>query len=105
ATIFNTYTSKYSTRISSPITRAQVTGGNAYSHASRGFVNSFQGTLKEEVNLFSDSLKVVWQVAISIVSLASLPPSHEGERKLREELDIKYGLTKKEYVKPVISKK
>jgi MFS family permease len=97
AAIFNTYASRYSTRISDPIARAQMTGGNAYSHASREFINSFQGSLKEEVvSVFSDSLKVVWQVAIGIVGLAFLLSFLEREIKLREDLDTEYGLKKKE---------
>jgi hypothetical protein len=82
--------------------RAQMSGGNAYAHASKEFINSFQGSLRDEVlSVFTDSLKVVWQVAIGIVGLAFLLSFLEKEIKLREELDTEYGLEKKEKSKSV----
>ncbi|CAG8948730.1 hypothetical protein HYFRA_00001851 [Hymenoscyphus fraxineus] len=103
AAIFNTYASKYSVRIGDPVSRAQMAGGNAYSHASREYLNSFQGILREEVRgVFSDSLKVVWLVAIGIVGLAFLLSFLEKEVKLREELDTEYGLEKREPIVPAI---
>jgi MFS family permease len=97
AAIFNTYASKYASRITDLSVRAQMSGGNAYAHASKEFINSFQGSLRDEVlSAFTDSLKVVWQVAIGIVGLAFLLSFLEKEIKLREELDTEYGLEKKE---------
>jgi MFS family permease len=97
AAIFNTYASKYSSRITDLSVRDQMTGGNAYAHASKEFINSLEGNLRDEiVNVFTDSLKVVWQVAIGIVGLAFLLSFLEKEIKLREELDTKYGLERAE---------
>jgi hypothetical protein len=74
-----------------------LSGGNAYSHASKEFINSFDGPLRDEViSVFSDSLKAVWQGAVGVVGLAFLLSFLEKEIKSREELDTEYGLTDKD---------
>ena len=104
AAIFNTYADKFSPRISDLNARALMAGGNAYSHASRNFLNSLQANVRAEVvGVFTDSLKVVWQVAIGIVGLAFLLTFLEKEITLRTELETEYGLEKKEDIKSDVS--
>jgi hypothetical protein len=96
AAIFNNRFSHLSYRISDPTARALLGGGNAYSHASREFVNSFGSEVKDQIiSVYSDSLKLVWEVAIAFAGLAFLLVFIEKEIKLRKELDTEFGLKEK----------
>lgn len=96
--IFNNRSSSLSDRISDPTVKNILSGGQAYEHATARFVNSFQGNpaLRSNViGVFSDSLKLAWQIAIGISALGFLLVSLEKEAKLRTELETEFGLTEK----------
>lgn len=61
AAIFNDRFETLSYRISDVAVRNSLTAGRAYEDATRSFVDSFQGTLRQEIiSVYSDALKLVW---------------------------------------------
>ena len=103
ATVFNNQFAHLSTRISDPSVRMTLSGGQAYEHATASYVGSLrnQPTLQGQViGVYSDSLKLVWQVAIGISALGFLVVILEKEVKLRTELETDFGVReKKEFPK------
>ncbi len=96
AVVFSNQFNNHIDRISDAGTRAVLAGGQAYAHATNTFINSLSGTLQAEViSLYSDSLKVVWEVAIAIGGFAFLLVFLEKEYKLRTELETEYGIKEK----------
>ena len=92
--VFNNQCSNLASRISDPSVRGFVSGGRAYEHATKLFIASYRGALRQEIiSVYSDSLKLVWQVAIAIAGLAFLLVIIEKEVKLRTELDTEFGIT------------
>lgn len=93
AAIFNTQVKSLSHRLSNSTVQDLILGGHAYEHATAAFVNSYQGDLRTEIiSVFSDALKLVWQVAIGFSGLAFFFVWLEREIKLRKELDTEFGL-------------
>lgn len=97
ASIFNNQFEHLSWRISDPSVRAQLSRGQAYEHAHRDFITAFQGTLRSEiVGVYSDSLRLVWAVAIAFSGLAFFLAFAEKDIKLRTELETEFGLVEDE---------
>lgn len=99
AVVFNNRFARFATRISDTAIRELLSEGQAYEHATGSFVNSFrdQPVLRSQiVSVYSDSLKVVWQVAIGIAGLGFLLVFLEKEVMLRTELETEFGLKKRE---------
>lgn len=97
AAVFNNRFEQLSYRIDDAATRELLSHGHAYQYGSRDFVNSFPEPLKGQIiGVYSDSLKVVWYVALGISSIPFLLSFGEKQIKLRKELDTEYGLEEKE---------
>ncbi|KAF7118424.1 hypothetical protein CNMCM5793_007941 [Aspergillus hiratsukae] len=93
AAIFNNQFDKYSSSISDPAVRNMLTGGNAYSYASSTMINALDPIVrKETIEVYSRSLRVVWQVSIAFSGLSFLLCFLEKSIKLRTQLDTEYGL-------------
>ena len=93
AAIFNNEFSKNSWRISDANAWQLLSGGKAYEFASARFVGSFPPTVRDEIiGVYSDSLKLVWYIAIVFSGFAFLLVFFEKQIKLRTELDTEYGL-------------
>ncbi|KFY20235.1 hypothetical protein V491_03884 [Pseudogymnoascus sp. VKM F-3775] len=100
AAVFNNRFQKLSYRITDAGTRELVSHGHAYQYGSRDFVNSFAEPLKSQiVGVYSDSLRVVWFVALGISVIPFLLSFGEEQIKLRKELDTEYGLEENGVVK------
>ncbi|KAL9120108.1 MAG: hypothetical protein Q9187_003342 [Circinaria calcarea] len=96
AAVFNNRFDALLLRISDPAVRAMLSNGQAYEHASRDFINSFEGILRREiVGVYTDSLKRVWQIGVVMAGIPFLVSFAEREIKLRTELHTEYGLEKK----------
>lgn len=96
AAVFNNRFDALLPRISDPAVRAMLSSGQAYAHASRDFINSFEGLLKSEiVGVYTDSLKRVWQIGVVMAGIPFLVSFAEREIKLRTELHTEFGLEKK----------
>lgn len=93
--VFSNKTAKLSaTRISDPSITRLLTDGKSYQYATRAFLNSLPNPRirAEVVGVFSDSLKVVWQVAVAFVLLGFLIVFVEEQVQLRTELETEFGL-------------
>lgn len=84
-------------KVGDPTTRAMLSHGRAYEHATRKFLKSLPaGQQREEVIMvFSDSLSFVWLIGIAFAGLAFLLTFLEKDVELREKVDSKYGLKSK----------
>lgn len=96
STIFNARTTQLSVRIQDPSVVSLLTGGQAYEHATKEFVDSITDPVvrTQVISVFSDSLKRMWQVGIAFVALGFLVVFIEKEVPLRNELDTEYGIKK-----------
>ena len=97
AAIFNNQFDKLSYRISDPTVRSTLINGDAYAYASGGLVNSLPRDVQQEVTgVFSDSLKLVWQVSIAFAGFSFLLTFLEKNIKMRTELETEFGLKNRE---------
>lgn len=93
AAIFNNRFDALSHLIDDPSVRQMLSNGHAYQHASKHFVQSFgKETENQLVEVYSQSLKLVWQLAVALSAVSFLLVFLEKEIKLRTELDTEYGL-------------
>lgn len=92
--IFNTYTSQYAGNlITDPTAKSSLQNGNAYSSATRAFVESFpEPTRSQIVEVFSRAFGKVFLISIVFPGLAFLLAFVEQEVKLRTELETEFGL-------------
>ena len=97
AAVFNNQSSRLSGRIDDPAIRELLVNGKAYELATATFVNSLHGPLRDQVTaVYSDSLKVVWQVAIAFAAAGFLLVRFEKELKLRTDLETEFGIVEKD---------
>jgi MFS family permease len=97
AAVFNNQFDRLAYKITDPIVRAVFVGGDAYSHASKKFISSFPDETRDEiVETYTDTLKLVWQVAIPICGICFFLVFVEKEINLRTELKTEYGMRMKE---------
>lgn len=93
AAIFNTQFGRLSARISDPAIAVRLSGGEAYSHVSATFINSLAPQVqKEVVSVYTDTLKLVWQVSLAFAGLAFVVSFCEKQLELRTELETEYGI-------------
>ncbi|KAI2701364.1 hypothetical protein CBS147332_7966 [Penicillium roqueforti] len=93
AAIFNTQFGRLSSRISDSSVAAQLGGGEAYSHVSANFIRSLEPQVRDEViSVYSDTLKLVWQVSLGFAALGFIVIWFERQIKLRTELETEYGI-------------
>ncbi|KAL8837989.1 MAG: hypothetical protein Q9176_005337 [Flavoplaca citrina] len=84
-------------RIEDPALLAVLTGGQAYQHATRQFLDSLPQEAARQVSfVFLDALKRTWHVAIAFAGLGFVLVSLEREIKLRKDLNTEFGITQKE---------
>ena len=101
AVAFNNQCTRLSSRINDPTVRVLLSGGQAYEHATATFIDSLSNRpfLKNQViSVYSESLKLVWQVAIGISGLGFLLVFLEKEVKLRTDLETEFGMKEKKTV-------
>jgi hypothetical protein len=97
--VFNNQFNKLLYKIGDPAARALLANGNAYEHASRKFIWGFEESTRVEIiGVYTEALKVVWQVGIAMAGLGFALVFVEKELKLRTELESEYGMKQKEKV-------
>ena len=102
AAIFNNRFSNLSVRIDDANVRALLSRGHAYAYASRDFVNSYPEPVRNEIiGVYTDSLKLVWQISIVFSGLAFFLVLLEKQIKLRTELDTEFGLAERKKEKSI----
>ncbi|CAI7591937.1 unnamed protein product [Penicillium palitans] len=93
AAIFNTQFGRLAHRISDPAVAAQLANGEAYSHVSATFIRSLEPRVRDEVvSVYSDTLKLVWQVSLAFAALGFIVIWFEKQIELRTDLETEYGI-------------
>ncbi|KAL8762524.1 MAG: hypothetical protein Q9184_001484 [Pyrenodesmia sp. 2 TL-2023] len=95
AVVFNNQFEHLATRISDPTVRYLLSRGQAYEHATGSFVNSLRDRPElrgQIIGVYTESLRVVWQVATGISALGFCLVFVEKQVKLRTELHTEFGL-------------
>lgn len=95
AAIFaNRFSVLAATGITDPAVRAVFADGNdAYQRATADFIHSFpQPARGEIIRVYSEALRLVWQISIVFSGLSFLIVFLEKEVKLRKELETEFGL-------------
>ncbi|KAF2234802.1 MFS general substrate transporter [Viridothelium virens] len=96
AAIFNNQFAHLSGRISDAATRNLLSGGQAYEQSTNSFIKNLAkgSALREEVvSVYTDSLKLTWQVAIGIAGFSFLLVFLQRQVTLRTELETEFGMS------------
>ncbi|KAK3328719.1 major facilitator superfamily-domain-containing protein [Apodospora peruviana] len=94
---FNAQFSTVLPLITSSAARAQLSGGQAYQHASAAFVVEFGPKAKEQiVAAFSSSFRVSWVMFLVLAVFGIFVAMMERQVKLRKDLDSDFGLKQRE---------
>ncbi|KAI1822719.1 multidrug resistance protein Fnx1 [Xylaria intraflava] len=104
SSIFNSHVNSLLSRISDPALRERLANGGAYSLASKQFIQSFNGDpeLKATVvGIYTDALKLLWQVGIGFSLLGFVLALVIKEIPLRQELNTEFGIDTKEKEKSI----
>ena len=95
AAIFNNRFAHLNNRIGDGATRAALGGGRAYELATKAFMSTLDGNAQlkgQVVGVYTQSLKLTWQVAIVLAAFGFLLVFLQREVKLRTELETEFGL-------------
>ncbi|KOS17777.1 putative MFS-type transporter [Escovopsis weberi] len=91
--IFNNEFDKRAHAIQDRSTRDQLTGGEAYSHATKDYINGLHGATKDQViSVYLQALKLVWYIGLMICLIGFLVVFVEKEVVLRTSLDTEFGV-------------
>jgi hypothetical protein len=90
--IFNNQFDQRLSKISDPTIQSVLSGGNAYAHGTKQFMSTLSPRVRSEtVEVFVESLRVVWIVAAAICAASTLLIPFEKEIPMRTELETEYG--------------
>lgn len=96
ASIFNNRFDQLSYKIGDSQVRNELINGQAYEHASKEFINSLAGPLRDQVvNVYSAALQRAWQISIVFAGVAFLAVFFEREVTMRTTVKSEYGLKQK----------
>lgn len=107
AAVFNTRANKLAAGIADTSARALLVNGGAYEHATSSFLANFgsEPTIRDIiVQLYVESLHVVWQVSIAFSGFAFVLAFLVPSLKLREELVTEFGLEDSEAPEQVLDR-
>ncbi|KAL8690846.1 MAG: hypothetical protein Q9218_003795 [Villophora microphyllina] len=92
--IFNAQFERLRSRISDPAIRSQLGHGSGYAHATSTYMNTLPtGPVRDQViNVYSNSLKLVWQIALVFSALSFFLAFLEKEVSLRKTVQSDFGL-------------
>ncbi|KAI1376081.1 MFS general substrate transporter-like protein [Hypoxylon crocopeplum] len=83
-------------RITNQAVLSQVTGGNAYGHATAAFVSSLDPETQQQfISVLTQALQLAWQVAIAFAGFGFLLVILEKEVPLRQSLETEFGIEEK----------
>lgn len=96
AAVFNNRFDQLLHTINDEEARRQLSGGQAYAHATAELVNSFGGSVSDQVrDVYAQSIQRVWHIAIVFAGASFLLSLVEREVSLRKELETDFGLEEK----------
>ncbi|RYP17902.1 hypothetical protein DL765_004221 [Monosporascus sp. GIB2] len=104
AAIFNTRSDELAPKLIQDATlRADISGGQAYEHATSAFLGRLSPASRVQVTqVFAQSLRLTWLVLLAFAAIGLLSVSLEKEVPMRSELETSYGMEEKQ--KPKASK-
>ncbi|KAI5458710.1 major facilitator superfamily transporter [Mariannaea sp. PMI_226] len=95
--IFNNVFDRLSDRIEDDTTRSMLVGGEAFSRATKSFIDSLEPSTRDQViDTYVEALKYVWYAAIAICLAGLLCVFLEKEIDLRTSNETDFGLTNRE---------
>ena len=93
AAVFNNSFDRSIWKVTDPIAKASLSGGNAYSLASRDFIGSFPKPVQAQIiDVFTDALQVSWAVAAGIMGLTAILTLFMRDIPLRASLQTQFGV-------------
>lgn len=93
AAIFNTFIAKYAPLVEDDRAKKLLTSGNAYSSATKAFVESFEEPVRQQIRtVFTLALHKVFLIGVPFIGVVFILTLFEKEIKLRTELKTEYGL-------------
>lgn len=94
AAIFNNISGSLSTQIADQEVATELADGSAYQSATKAFLESLSDpvTRSQVIHVFSNSLSMMWYIAIVFPGLGFLLVIGEKEVPLRENLETEFGL-------------
>lgn len=97
AMILNNRFEALSWRIPDEAVRREMSDGQAYEHATKAFVTSLSGKVKDAtIEVFTESLQLVWWIAAGCAGVAFVLAVFEKNIPLRTKLETDYGLQENE---------
>ena len=97
AAIFNARVESLRDSISDSMVSTQLAGGSAYSHATKEYITSLATPTQQQViHVYSDSLKLVWQIALGFSGLCFLIVFAEKEVNMRKTVQTDFGLKERQ---------
>lgn len=104
ASIFNTRSDELAPKLIQDATlRADLSGGQAYEHATSAFLGTLSPAARVQVTqVFAQSLRLTWLVSLAFAAIGFLSVNLEKEVPMRSELETNYGMKEKQ--KPKASK-
>lgn len=90
----NRFSQLLAQRVTDPQVRIGFDGGNnAYEHAYRDFIWSYPQEPRDQIiGVYSDALKLMWQISIAFAGVNLLLILFEKQVPLRTELETEYGM-------------
>ncbi|RYP48169.1 hypothetical protein DL768_005901 [Monosporascus sp. mg162] len=103
AAIFNTRSDELAPKLIRDATlRAEISGGQAYEHATSAFLGTLSpASLVEVTQVFAQSLRRTWLVSLAFAAIGFLFVNLGKEVPMRSELETNYGMEEKQ--KPTAS--
>ncbi|KAI1456492.1 MFS general substrate transporter [Annulohypoxylon moriforme] len=97
AAIFNTFAAKYAPSVDDQRARELLTSGNAYSSATKAFVESFEEPVRQQIRtVFTLALQKVFLIGVPFIGVIFILTLFEKEVRLRTELKTEFGLEERE---------
>ncbi|RYP05315.1 hypothetical protein DL764_003913 [Monosporascus ibericus] len=98
AAIFNTRSDELAPKLIHDATlRAEISGGQAYEHATAAFLGTLSpASLVEVTQVFAQSLRRTWLVSLAFAVIGFLSVNLEKEVPMRSELETDYGMEEKQ---------
>ncbi|RYP78198.1 hypothetical protein DL771_000675 [Monosporascus sp. 5C6A] len=98
AAIFNTRSDELAPKLIHDATlRAEISGGQAYEHATAAFLGTLSpDSLVEVTQVFAQSLHRTWLVSLAFAAIGFLSVNLEKEVPMRSELETDYGMEEKQ---------
>ena len=106
STIFNSFASRYASRIEDADVRAMIRGGNAFALGSKAFVMQYDDPVQSQIReTFQYAIETAFQSTIAFAGVGFILALICKDNVLRSELETQYGLEEKRKKEGVVVEK